>query len=58
LKKQEHNEKPQTYKMFKKSQNQTSKTRYRHLHIKTKVICIYLHHVFNKLKFIDNTIYK
>jgi len=36
----ENNEKPQTYKMFKKSQNQTSKARCRYLHIKIKVIRI------------------
>jgi len=39
-KKPENNNKPQTYKMFKRSQNQTLKARYRCLHIKIEVICI------------------
>jgi len=39
-KKPENNKKKQTYKMFKKSQNQTRKARYRYLHIKIKVIYI------------------
>jgi len=39
-KKTENNKKRQTCKMFKKSQNQTWKARYRYLHMKIKVICI------------------
>ena len=41
--------------MFKKSQNQTWKARYRYFHI-GNMHC--LHHIFNKLKSTDITIYK
>ena len=39
-KKTENDKNTQTYKMFKISQNQTWNVRYRHLHVKIKVICI------------------